>query len=533
MDDSLSEKSDKRKTARIKRKIPSLKMKTEGLADELTDSQGELNACNQMFDDVPTLRKPFSQPPPEILHLIFERTIPPSSLIGSSDSDSFLPNSLWYHVQAQKHAVLNVCRTWYMIGLPFLYEVVSIRRVYQLSRLLRTLMIKYSSLNLKDTIKKVEVLCVTPSWYQAHFEYQLKALFDICPRISSFSYASGSLRCPLPPAIQLTALVPNIAHLELITSLEFKTLQNLLELASPHVVSLSIAPPARIDTAVLDILFRCLEDLTLWEWGSLSPFIHNWKFPRLKRLTCNGNFGEKKLKEFCSVHGAGLQYLHLTLDRANYPCEGFWQSELHCKPMCFPDLSDSCPILQHIVLPAHSEPLIHKSVKWVDVWVSDRTLDEAQTVRNSLRSANLPALKGVRLLPYSELEPRLSLPLLLPPTLVSTTSDSFAIRLSSDVVIRHDVGEIRWIKPPCAGDFDEDDVKAMERHDTSEEEVDDGYSDSDGSFIPDESNSEGGTDYSSDGSADQDWDPVTKKLSVKDWMLMDGLETDFSWLHDL
>ncbi|KDR85850.1 hypothetical protein GALMADRAFT_132493 [Galerina marginata CBS 339.88] len=482
MDNSLSEKSDKRKIARIKHKIRPLKMKNE---------------------------KPFSQPPPEILHSIFERAIPSSSLISSSDS--LMPNSLWCHVQEQKHAVLAVCRTWYMVGLPFLYEVVSIRRIYQLSHLLRTL--KYSSLNLKEMIKKVEVLCITPSCFGQAFEYQLKALFDICTRISSFSYASGSLRRPLAPAIQLTALVPNIAHLELITPLEFKTLQNLLQLASPHVVTLTVAPPTWTWTepASLDILFRRLEDLTLLGTCSLWPWIHDWKFPRLKCLTFDSELGEERLKEFCSAHGAGLQYLHLT--RANYPWEGFWHSKLHNKPRCFPDLSDSCPILQHIVLPPLSEPLIHKSVKWVDVWVSDRTLDEAQTARNSLQSANLPALKGVRLLPYSELEPRLSLPLLLSPILVPTTSDSFAIRLSSDVVIHHDVGEIRWIKPPCAGDLEEDD--------------DDGYSDSDGSFIPDESNSEDSTDYSSDGSADQDWDPVTKRLVVKDWMLMDGLETDF------
>ncbi|KDR85849.1 hypothetical protein GALMADRAFT_234956 [Galerina marginata CBS 339.88] len=543
MEDALSEEPDETKIARLKREIRSLKMKNEDLIDELTDSKGELNACNQIFHDLSTLRKPFSQPPPEILHSIFERAIPPSFIISSSDS--FLPNSLWCHVQAQKHAVLNVCRTWYMIGLPFLYEVVSIRRIYQLAHLLRTL--KYSSLNLKEMIKKVEVLCVTPDWYRQHFEYQLKVLFDLCPRLSSFSYASESPRCPLPPTIQLAALVvvPNITHLELITYIEFDSLQNLLQHASPHVVSLSIfAPPNPNGTAVLDILFRRLEDLTLWKWDDPKPFVHDWKIPHLKRLTFDSHFGEVKLIKFCEVHGAGLQYLHFT--RANYVSEGWWHPPLPYKPRVFPDLSDSCPILQHIVLPPPSERLIHKNVKWVDVWVSDRTLDEARTVRNSLQSANLPALKGVRLLPYSELGHRLNLPLLLPPTLVSTTSDSFAIHLSSDVAICHDVGEIRWIKPPCAGDLDEDDLKAQEHNDTSEEEIDepndtleediddgDSVSDSDGSFIPDESDSEDGTDYSSDGSADQDWDPVTKELLVKDWILMDGLETGFSPLHDL
>ncbi|KDR85843.1 hypothetical protein GALMADRAFT_132486 [Galerina marginata CBS 339.88] len=547
MDDSFSEESDETKIARLKREIRCLKMRNEDLIDELTDSRGELNACNQIFHDISTLRKPFSQPPPEILHSIFERTIPPSFLISSSDS--FLPNSLWCHVQEQKHAILNVCRTWYMVGLPFLYEVVSIRRIYQLSHLLRTL--KYSSLSLKEMIQKVEVLCLTPDWYRQHLEYQLKGLFDICPRISSFSYASESPRCPLPPTIQLTALVvPNITHLELITYIEFDSLQNLLHLASPHVVSLSIlSPPAPSDTAIVDTLFRRLEDLTLWErGGGVGPFIRSWKLPRLKRLTFDSDFGEVRLKKFCEVHGAGLQYLHFT--RANYTLEGCWHTDLHYRPRLFPDLSESCPILQHIVVPLLAEPLIYKSVKWVDVWVSDRTLNEAQIVRNSLQSTalsanfNLPALKGVRLLPYSELEPRLNLPLLLPPTLVSTTSDSFAIRLSSDVIIRHDVGEIRWIKPACAGHLDEADLKAQKRNDALEEEIDepndtleedndDSDSDSDGSFIPDDSDSEDGTDYSSDGSTDQDWDPITKELVVKDWMLMDGLDTDFLRLHDL
>ncbi|KDR85836.1 hypothetical protein GALMADRAFT_132480 [Galerina marginata CBS 339.88] len=521
--------------ARLKREIRTLKIQNEDLLYALADSKDELDASLRTMNEISSLRKPFSQPPPEILQMIFERAIPPHFFIDSSFS--FLPNSLWCQVQEQKHALLNVCRAWYRIGLPFLYANVSIRRIPQLLNLLRTLSNSSPNLNLKEIIRTVEILCPIPVSYGHRFEQQLQVLFAICPRISSCSFVSQVSPLGLPPSVLFCALVLNVTHLKLNEGVELDTLRNILQLVSPYIVSLSLYSPSAVrdkSITIPDINFNYLEDLSLWAGGDGSAFIHKWNMPCLRRLTFDGNFGDEELKYFCDLYGATLQYLHFT---RGYFCTwaltpGFPRFlQLRYSPIDFPDLSKSCPVLEHLVLPPFTRPLPYSGIKWLDVWVSENCPGELEQVRSEIQGANWPALKGVRLLPYSPPDNRHDLPLILPPTLVPTPMHTFSIQLSN-LVIRHDVGEIRYIGPPRTGYLDNDDWDAFKDPENSDDEREEGNADkdssdsSDGSYIAGESDSEE-SDFSY---CSIDWNegsPNQFRATIADWELENDSETDF------
>ncbi|KDR85871.1 hypothetical protein GALMADRAFT_390559 [Galerina marginata CBS 339.88] len=502
MDDSSSLE---REVKRLKRELRAMKMEKEDLMDEVTDLQHELDFCHQTL----ALRKPFSQPPPEILYMIFERAILPSFLVSSSDS--FVPNSFWCKVQQQKYSIINVCRTWYTTGLPFLYANVFIRRVYQLSKLLKTLRLSSPNQNLKEMIKTIEFNCFVPVWYTGRYEQELTAIFNTCPSITSYTFGSQLSSFHLPLAAPFCAVVPKITDLCLHYDIDMRTLENIVELAPPHLVSLSFKVLQRhLDPGPPSCLFPRLDAITIWFSSpqvapSLEAYVGVWKMPHLRRLTVKRRLPATTLELLCDAYGSNLQYLHLATHRDS------WIRRTMDLDSKLPDLSHSCPPLKHIVLtPDYSKMFTHKGIEWVDVWAADETLSDVRTWRRDLirRKSDLPRLKGVRILPYQLHELPLSLPLLFPPALVSTPEDSFAFHFS-DVVIQHEVGELCYRQPDWVADLGEIGLS------TPEDSSNDGYSSN-------ESDSEDGS-YSSDRSCN--WEVGSDKGITKDWDTeMDALE---------
>ncbi|KDR79113.1 hypothetical protein GALMADRAFT_154100 [Galerina marginata CBS 339.88] len=536
--------------SRLQHEILALKMENEDLKDEITDLRQELDACKKTLREISGLRKPFSQPPSEVLRMIFERTIPPHFLLDSSAS--FGLNSLFCQVLKQKVSIVNVCRTWYSVGLPFLYGNISIRRVHQLLDLLRSLVNSTTALNLKEMIRTVDIYCVVPQWYGQQFEKQLKVLFELCPRISSCAFRSPFRALPTSP---LAAVVPQLTNLVLNGGIKLAMLQVILQLVSPHVISLSFHIPEHEETSTspTDQNFPHLEDISLWVTkpaarilGELSSV---WKMPHLDSLTFHlqkhgqANYPTEILKHFCDAHGAGLRYLHI-IDLTFLTC---CRRSSNGYDIYIPDLSKSCPTLEHIVLsPMIGLPIAHEHLKWVDIWAPAAIGFRPKKLRKKIKKANLPALKGVRILPfYLHDAYSCNLPKFTPPNSVSTPADVFECMFLG-FGIRHNVKEILYLQPQWSVDGTSED---SENSSDSESDEDQGSDESYG-----ESTDGGDSVEETDNDSDREYVPNTPDSdsdsefseSATDWVLgsddnpladtdveMDDLETDFPWLENI
>ncbi|KDR79121.1 hypothetical protein GALMADRAFT_242993 [Galerina marginata CBS 339.88] len=506
------------------------------LGDEPTDLLSAKNG-HVIIDSeahvVPTLlepppaRKPFSQPPPEILHLIFERTIPPYFMLDPSAS--FCLRSFFLQVLRQKKSLISVCWAWYHAALPFLYENVSIRRVYNLSALLRTLV---DLPQVKEMIKTVDVYCHIPEAYGQHFQHQLEALFRLCPSIPSCNFQS---RVPLTTSVY--PAIANITRLSLPEGIPLHALLNILSLISPQIIYLAFHTPPQPPTPAANpptplpfpLPFPALQSLSIFLTAHTAHTIdalllyHPWAMPALTHLILHiytpliDPVPIPTLTKFCTEHGARVRFLHLMLP---------W---LTVSPIDIQPLLDACPALEHLALsPRNFLPMRHARVRWVDLWVIERGWRAARNSMEARVRAGLCALERVRVLPVylgNETDAYAAeMPLLLPPWIVRDNKDVFEC-LFLGIGVRHQVGKVRYVQPELGEDMDEDDE--------------------DGEYVPSssdsesESESESGsssddfTESDEDGEQEQERERDTDRdLSEElgDQNDIDALETDFSWL---
>ena len=336
------------------------------------------------------LRRPFEQPPPEILQVIFEHAIPPNFLTDLTTS--FSPNSLWCRVLQQKLSLLSVCRAWYRIGVPLLYEDISIRRIYQLGNLLRTLESSDSSY-LKDLIKTLNMHCFVPRVFHGVFKKQLAQLFKICPRLTSFSHTSP---CYPPTLAPLPSLPPTLTHLELGEEVNPSILQEVLELESlsTNLVSLSIYITDLPDSNSYS--FPRLESLSFvigiarWElrWELC------WELPRLRYLTLRMRFWPETfswnhLGPFLKKNGAQLKFFHI-------------HPETDCRCMSefiveIEGILELCPSLERFVLHPRPVPTTHEHIKWFRAGndILDSSLPNTSP-GHRIATAAFPSLKTLR-----------------------------------------------------------------------------------------------------------------------------------------
>ena len=337
------------------------------------------------------LRRPFEQPPPEILQAIFERAIPPNFLADLGTS--FSPNSLWCRILQQKLSILNVCWAWYRIGVSFLYEDVAIRRIYQLEILLRTLESSDSSY-LKDLIKTLDMHCFIPRSFNGVFKMQLNQLFNICPRLTSFSHTSP---CYPPSLAALPSLPQTLTHLELGEGIELPILQEVLKSLSTNLVSLSIYIADLHDSNSYS--FPRLENLS-FTTNRTQP-LSSWELPSLRSLTLRvlswpHFFSWNDLRPFLAKNGAQLKFFHIHPE-TECGCMSEFTLEI------IEDILKACVSLERFVLhPRPVPPITHQSIKWfrVDGYLWDLRLPHTRS-RHRIITAAFPSLKTLRKLSQS------------------------------------------------------------------------------------------------------------------------------------
>ena len=390
----------------------------------------------------------FAQPPPEILHMIFERTIPPHFLMDPSAITS--PMSLWSKVSRQKKSLINVCRTCYQVGLRFLYEDVVIFYVPQFLRLLRTLDVPNTDIG--HLIKSISFYCQIPRENQLTFETKLKPFLSLCPNATSFIFQ--------PPIEDdywsfWNTLSFNITHLS-VDNVDIDLSMRMVRISASSLISLCLGPFLyrfrNSDLEDQDLCLPCLEDLSTTGSGYLRL---NFTMPRLKRLTIlqyhEIESGSDFLSNILRRHGSTLKFLHISpkLKRILLP-ESLYQMPPAANDD-LQDLLDPCPSLEHIVL--HSRvtgQLTHENVKWVDVWepiqyepspceYSDY-ISDWWALRRSITKHAFPSLRAVRQI-SSAFYSFQNLPTFFPPGQVLTASDSFACTFL-DMDVHHDVGRI-------------------------------------------------------------------------------------------
>ena len=115
--------------------------------------------------------------------MIFLRVLPPSFLLDSSLYAG--PDSPWCEALRMKKSIVQVCNSWCQIGSELLYEEISIRRVGQISALLRTL---DANNGIGDMIKTFEISCFTPTCYKSLFQVDIaRILHSVLASLGSAS----------------------------------------------------------------------------------------------------------------------------------------------------------------------------------------------------------------------------------------------------------------------------------------------------------------------------------------------------------
>lgn len=420
--------------------------------------QEALTRQQKLLNEISAIRKPFVQPPPEILYMIFQRTIPPSYLLDSSTAPG--PDSLACKVLRQQKALVGVCRTWHTIASPFLYDDIYIRRAGQLPALLRAL--EGGQTNFGDHVQKLTIYCLIPQQYSDQFHQDINRVFHLCPRLTSFAYTSP---CRLP-TLNLPSLKPALTHLKFSDAIQHDALTAALMEVCSELVSLSFQVPGTTASVIMDPSLRLprLEYLHCGITAVTKTYlvvVEQWSMPKLGGLTfkLNGNpvswSGDliaSCLVSFCRAHGKGLTFLHIHPE--------YWWSMAKFTIAVQP-LLDLCPALEHIVLhPRTAPPLTHPKIKWIDIWephVREVCVEEWTTVHLSLTQQAFPSLRGVRTL-GAAMAALTDLPTNIPPNLVLDVADAFECKFL-DLLVRHDPGSLLCIEPEWpedASDSEED-----------------------------------------------------------------------------
>ena len=394
--------------------------------------------------------------PPEILLSIFNRAIPPLYLLDSSLFPG--PKSMWCKTIRTKKAIIGVCRPWYLAGISFLYEDISIRRLPQLFYLLRTLT---NCVSFRDLVRTLDVHCFIPIALHQDFHVGLQALLQVCPRLSSLGFFSRR-GIPIPT---LHILPPNsITHLHLNLTMDYEALIDVLsdvqltllhlQLYFLHMVpelsasgSQSLSLPV-LETLILTITEHLIPHLAILQETWSMPSLHRFTLANL--ISCNWSDMEANvaLLAFLSKHGRLLAFLHLTPD-----------TTLKFKRHEFRLMLQHCPQLEHLII---SEEIFkipkndgedcsvaHSKLRWLDVWEPWQTavngVNRHQYPLDLLKKMLFPNLAGVRRLAS------------LPPTLynwlaefqpdsVSGNTESFAID-TFQCQLEHRVGRVCWTQP--------------------------------------------------------------------------------------
>ncbi|KAJ7723669.1 hypothetical protein B0H16DRAFT_1737112 [Mycena metata] len=309
--------------------------------------------------------------PSEILHEIFDRTIPSEIMLNANLSCG--PDSPWCSSMVTKRALVLVCRSWYNAGIDLLYRTITIRRVPGIQALLSALV---ENPLLGGFVRSITIACFVPRTYRATIHPDLTRLIRLCPALTSLNHLPPF---PPPKPFRFPALPSTVTSLKFALHEELSTVYATLQLYCGQLEELSIRV---VDDEVFDALeldFPRLHTLHLTLGGNTvtCKFSANWRTPKLTHLTFHvstdlehAQFLDFSYEDLLRKHGRGLQYLAFP---GVLPAGSMHNQ--HLPVMDFAPLLARCPGLEHVVLPADfgldPQSPTFPTIKWLDVWTQE------------------------------------------------------------------------------------------------------------------------------------------------------------------
>ncbi|KAJ7647629.1 hypothetical protein FB45DRAFT_204785 [Roridomyces roridus] len=390
-----------RKNALLQDSIDDLKLEIAQLKEENIRQRNLVQTLNGG-------RRPFRQPPPEILGLIFSFVLPPSFLLDPSVFCG--PDSPWCQATSLKMGLTNVCRAWYGPAVGMLYKDVAFRSIGQLSALLRTVK---SHTAYGPLIRKIGVHCIIPRGCGGVFEADLKDLVERTPNVTSVVLKSP---WPSPPPVPkaFDHISWPITHIDF-GSTSYSDLHPYIGHLSPSLVSLSIQLPLDLPSHNPYTLGR-LQSLRCFVASPSDPapvsalplLAERLILPRLNtfllQLPSTSDLERsnqiRHCATFCKLYSKTLRTVDLQPFRIGWE-DSFARGCSEQITSAVQDLLDACPHLEHLILPSSLVTdrgifeLSHPKIEWIDFWTLRRSR-KRQCVIHAVDTKNFAALKGVR-----------------------------------------------------------------------------------------------------------------------------------------
>jgi hypothetical protein len=342
-------------------------------------------------------------------------------------------SAVWCQNLRMKKALVLVCKTWYAVALPHLYDEVILRRIGQLVTLSHTLTTSNSSI--RDLVRGIYISlpCIMEHVQSPEdtFGATITLVLNHTPNLRKISFKPaipgplefepindimGNLGSSLT-TLCYTIFHPGHNYTDLRLLLD--SCQNLirLELSTTDFTNTSLNPrPLEIDyfatsTILRDLTLDSLEYLRLDfhdENQIIRAIADTWSLKSLKRLVLVGvpasrvfwsqNHLEAPLHPICHLirsHNSSLEYLHFQLVGIERQSETIQMQIL--------DVISELPALKHLVIALCSSqlatpfPIRSQTLEWLDMLLHDES-GPYEHIKRRIFPDKLPSLRGIRYL---------------------------------------------------------------------------------------------------------------------------------------
>lgn len=296
-------------------------------------------------------------------------------------------------------SLVLVCRTWYHVGVTFLYEYICIRRFSQLECLCDVF--EHSSLS--QLVKYLDIQCYIPEDLGSELDACLRTVTEHCPSLTSFGFSTP---CDLPPSAieQTNCLPPCITHLRLDSNLKNNQISSILDELGQNLIAFhfQICLEPEISTT-----FLAQQDTSFPQLRNLSIFFSNQDSARLKELKCAWCMPALQhltilAKEFRNFN-RDVENFVVSLVRAHSRELLHLNIGSNLRAAAFKSVLESCPRLERLVIHPYAlleehwtvNRFFHPKLRWID-FIHFR--HEGSQFQGHLRLSKeeLPSLRGIR-----------------------------------------------------------------------------------------------------------------------------------------
>ncbi|KAI5897378.1 uncharacterized protein SCHCODRAFT_02563921 [Schizophyllum commune H4-8] len=357
-------------------------------------------------------RSSISKLSPEILQLVFDRAVPPCSLISPGYA---VREDARVFAMKMKTTLPLVCRAWYGPSIEYFYGNITLRTVGQAAALHQTL---ERTPSLAALVRELTFACYVSPFHEAAYAHAARAIMRACcslRRASFVQHCDGNFGVLLP-ILQQEGPEPRSdvqICLDLYSGEEvdvpegepwlveeyWKTAplyaplrpgtRTVADLA-PSLVELNLTlHPAMAELLVSEVVFCALATFTCVDYmgygkdDAFDAVIRHWRMPVLRNLTIrlDAHRSMERISAFVRANGSELRYLHFQTHRDADESGRSWSLE---------DVLGGCPRLVHLVVPWHVQvPRAHPSLRWVDVWAAGRRCPNYMLDENGIRKPGI------------------------------------------------------------------------------------------------------------------------------------------------